>query len=194
MDHINDYTHVNHHDLDIKPVPEQVLYINEPDIAGDFCGGGCSGQPYAGRAALMKYDSETASRYAKETLDHIRVYVPLDLSKQRILAYFQAVLNHFGCASEKNESAFSSTIDQVITRLEIYDQIWFTRELSEAHDPIDSNDKENRAAHHSRHASEIARAVVDALVQLAEDGCTAEYFPYETIDMLCYEYGFEQPL
>ena len=81
----------------------------------------------------MKYDGDTASRYAKETPDHIRVYVPLDLSKQRILAYFQAVLNHFGRASEENESAFSSTIDQVITRLEIYDQIWFTRELPETH-------------------------------------------------------------
>ena len=142
----------------------------------------------------MKYDGETASRYAKETLDHIRVYVPLDLSKQRILAYFQAVLNHFGHADENNEMAFSSTVDQVITRLEIYDQVWFTRELSEARDPIDPDDMENRAAHHSRHASEIARSMVDALVQLAEDGCKAVYFPYETIDMLCYEYGFEQPL
>ena len=194
MDHINDYIHMNHHDLDIKPVPEQVLFINEPDITGDFCGGGYSGQRYVGRAALMKYDGDTASRYAKETPDHIRVYVPLDLSKQRILAYFQAVLNHFGRASEENESAFSSTIDQVITRLEIYDQIWFTRELSEAHDPIDPKNEENRAAHHSRHASETARAIVGELVKLVEDGCTAEYFPYETIDMLCYEYGFEQPL
>jgi len=193
VDHINDYIHVNHHDLDIKPVPEQVLYINEPDITGDFCGGGYSGQRYVGRAVLTKYDGETASRYAKETPDHIRVYVPLDLSKRRILAYFQAVLNLFGRASEENESEFSSTIDQVITRLEIYDQIWFTRELSEAHDPLDPDDIENRAAHHSRHASEIARDIVDALVQLAEDDCTAEYFPYETIDMLCYEYGFEQP-
>lgn len=68
MDHINDYIHVNHLDLDIKPVPEQVLYINELDITGGFCGGGCSGQPYARRAALMKHNGETASRYAKKNL------------------------------------------------------------------------------------------------------------------------------
>ena len=28
--------YATHHDLDIKPIPEQVLYINEPGIAGDF--------------------------------------------------------------------------------------------------------------------------------------------------------------
>ena len=195
MDHTNDYMYAMHHDLDVKPVPEQVLYINEPDITGDFCGRGSPDQRYAWRAVVSRYDGNTASWYAEQSPDHIRVFVPLDLSEQRILAYFQAVLNHFGRASEENESAFSSTIDQAITRLEIYDQVWFTREMSESQsgNHLCPDNEEGRAAHHSRHASEVARAIVDGLVQLAEDGCTAEYFPYETIDMLCYEYGFEQP-
>ena len=34
----NDGKKAVHHDLDIKPVPAQVLYINEPDITGMFCG------------------------------------------------------------------------------------------------------------------------------------------------------------
>ena len=196
MDHINDYIRVNHHDLDIKPVPEQVLYINEPNITGDFCGGGGSDQRYAGRAVVSKYDSDTASWYAEQSPDHIRVYVPLDLSKDAILNYFKAVLDCFGCADEENEMAFSGAVDQVITRLEIYDQVWFTREMSESQsgNHIDPVNQEDRAAHHSRHAAEIARDIVDGLAQLAEDGCTAECFPYETIDMLCKEYGFEQPL
>ena len=195
MDHINDYVHLNHHDLDIKPVPEQVLYINEPDITGDFCGGGNTDQRYDGRAVLMKYDGDTASRYAYEFTDQVRVYVPLNLSKQHILAYFKAVMNHFGHADEKNEMMFSSAIDQVITRLEIYDQIWFTRELSESSTSnlIDPDINEDSPPHHSCHASEIARLIVDELAQLAKNGCVAQHFPYETIDMLCYEYGFKQP-
>ena len=204
MEHINYYMHVMHHDLDIKPVPEQVLYINEPNITGDFCGGGSPDQRYAGRAVVSKYDSDTASWYAEQSPDHIRVYVPLDLSKDAILNYFKAVLDCFGRADEENEMAFSGAVDQAITRLEIYDQVWFTRELSKtrAGKPIDPDNEEDRdpvnqedrVAHHSQHATEIVRAIVDGLAQLAEDGCTAECFPYETIDMLCKEYGFEQPL
>ncbi len=34
--------HAVHHDFDIRPIPEQVLYINEPDRTGDFCGRGIS--------------------------------------------------------------------------------------------------------------------------------------------------------
>ena len=29
------------------------------------------------------------------------------------------------------------------------------------------------------------------LLRVADDGCTAELFPYQTIDMLCREYGFD---
>lgn len=174
--------YATHHDLDIKPIPEQVLYINEPGIAGDFCGMGISDLDDAQWLAKGDDTCENASWYAKQSLDHIRVFIPLDLSRKTILAYFRAVMVFFGHANEKNEAAFSSAIDQVVTRLEIYDQVWLTREMSR-----------NRtcAELHSQHASEIVRIIVDELVHLGSDGCTAECFPYETVEMLCKEYNFE---
>lgn len=83
--------HATHHDLDIKPVPEQVLYINEPDIAGDFCGMGITGLDEAQRLVKVDEPCDNASWYAKQSPDHIRVYIPLDLSRNTILAYFRAV-------------------------------------------------------------------------------------------------------
>lgn len=171
-----------HHDLDIKPVPAQVLYINEPGIAGDFCGMGLSDLDDAQWLSKFDDSSDNALWYAKQSPDHIRVFIPLDLSRKTILAYFRAVMVFFGHANEKNEAAFSSAIDQVVTRLEIYDQVWLTKEMSR-----------NRtcAELHSQHASEIVRIIVDELVHLGSDGCTAECSPYETVEMLCKEYNFE---
>ena len=179
-----------HHNLDIKPTPEKVLYINEPDITGMFCGSGPEYLP--DWEWLSAAETENAAWYAGQSSDHVRVYVPLDLSKDCILAYFTAVLSHFGSADERNEMGFSSSIEQVITRLEIYDQVWYVREMSKPwKDDSACPDGSAQTSRHSRHATEIARVIVDELLQVANDGCSAELFPYETIDMLCREYGFE---
>jgi hypothetical protein len=188
----NDRMKAEHHNLDIKPIPEKVLYINEPDITGVFCGNGLEYIPNWERLFEKSHDGDTASWYAEQAPDHVRVYVPLDLSKECILAYFEAVLARFQRADERNESDFSSSIEQVITRLEIYDQVWFVREMSKPwkDDDVRLTDY-GQMLRHSRHATEIARVIVDELLLVANDGCTAEHFPYETIDMLCREYGFE---
>jgi hypothetical protein len=186
----NSATVATHHDLDIKPIPEQVLYINEPGIAGDFCGMGISDLDDAQWLAKVDDTCDNASWYAKQSLDHIRVFIPLDLSRKTILAYFRAVMVCFGHANEENEAAFSSAIDQVVTRLEIYDQVWLTREMSRNHAFTKHHGNESDI-YHSQHASEIARIIVDELVHLGSDGCTAECFPYESVEMLCKEYSFE---
>ena len=181
-----------HHNLDIKPIPEQIIYINEPEITGMFCGLGTIYLPNGNRLFEKNHDGDNASWYAKQSPDHVRVYVPLDLSKDCILAYFRAILACFGRADEGNEMEFSSSIEQVITRLEIYDQVWYIREMSKPRkdDGARLNDPA-QMPRHSRHATEIARVIVDELLRVADDGCSAELFPYQTIDMLCREYGFE---
>ena len=188
----SDRMKTEHHNLDIKPVPEKVLYINEPDITGMFCGCGPEYIPGWERLFEKIHDGDNASWYADQSADHVRVYVPLDLSKDCILAYFRAVLDCFGCADEGNEMGFSSSIEQVITRLEIYDQVWFVREMTKARkdDEAYMNDPA-QMPRHSHHATEVARVIVDELLRVANTGCSAELFPYETIDMLCREYGFE---
>lgn len=166
------------------------MYINEPDITRMFCGSDPEYLPDWER--LSAAETENAAWYAKQAPDHVRVYVPLDLSKDCILAYFRAVLACFGRADERNESNFSCSIEQVLTRLEIYDQVWFVREMSKPwkDDDVRQNNHE-QMLRHSRHATEIARVIVDELLLVANTGCSAELFPYETIDMLCREYGFE---
>ena len=188
----NDRMKAEHHNLDIKPIPEQVLYINEPDITGMFCGSGPEYMLNWERLYGAKPVGDNAAWYAEQSPDHVRVYVPLDLSKDCILAYFRAVLACFGRADERNEAAFSSSIEQVITRLEIYDQVWYVREGSRPwKDDSICPDDSTHASRHSQHAAEIARVIVDELLRVADDGCTAELFPYQTIDMLCREYGFD---
>jgi len=182
-----------HHNLDIKPIPEQVLFINEPEITGMFCGCGPEYLPDWERLYRANQSTDNASWYAGQSPDHVRVYVPLDLSKDCILAYFRAVLACFQRADERNEMEFSSSIEQVITRLEIYDQVWFVRERSKPwKDDGAFPDDPAQAPRHSRHAAEIARVIVDELLQVAQNGCTAELFPYQSIDMLCREYGFDR--
>jgi hypothetical protein len=44
---------------------------------------------------------------------------------------------------------------------------------------------------HAHHATEMARMIVDELLRVANSGCSAELFSYQTIDMFCREYGFD---
>ena len=67
---------MKHHKLDIKPEPEEVLYVNEPELIDRllFC--------------YMPYRP-------KEQPDNIRVYVPLVLNKKTILRKLEDIISIF---------------------------------------------------------------------------------------------------
>ena len=78
-----------------------------------------------------------------------------------------------GYPTEKNESAYSTVIERIISQLEIYDQVWSVRDL--AH----SIQKEQPGVRHSQQGIALARKIVDYLE--LHNGC-AECYPYDTIE------------
>lgn len=59
--------------------------------------------------------------------DNIRVYLPMDICKSAILRRLANVISHYGPATEANEMDFSYDVNTLISRIEIYDQVWFVR-------------------------------------------------------------------
>lgn len=104
--------------------------------------------------------------------DNIRVYIPLDLNRKAILRRLDDVIQRYGIATELNESGFRGDVGQVISQLEIYDQIWHIRRMAEG-----------------KHSCNAVRLVQDIIQRLEAipDGC-AECFPFELIDRLKAEY------
>ena len=153
-----------HHNLETKPVPEKALYINKPDLADvtiNYYGSG-------------KQEEESQA-------DHIRVYVPLDLSADAILRRLRFLIFRYKEANEQNEFNFSMDVGRLVSQIEIYDQVWFVRE-GRTHAIGDDSESEK----HSSKAVELVRRFVAELEEIP-DGC-AELFPFELIDELRREY------
>ena len=86
-----------HHNLETKPVPEKALYINKPDLADvtiNYYGSG-------------KQEEESQA-------DHIRVYVPLDLSADAILRRLRFLIFRYKEADERNEFDFSVDVGRLV--------------------------------------------------------------------------------
>lgn len=160
-----------HHNLDIHPIPEEVLYINDPTLADLTL-------PYETDDQLDKIKSGlSVSKCGILPDDNIRVYIPLDLSFDSILRRLHHIFSVLGDPAEKNECAFTSEVDRIVSELEIYDQVWVVREMR---DVITTEGKL-----HSKRGTELAKEIVRTL---EEHEGNAELFPYETIDELKKEY------
>lgn len=142
-----------HHNLDIAPAPESVLYVNEPELADRTI------------VDSVLHDDTVYQ-------DHIRVYIPLDISREAILRRIQCIYNRLGSPSWENESDFISEMGGVISQLEIYDQMWFAR-------------RGDFGNGHSKYATMLADEIIKVLAD--DEGC-AEMFPYEVIEELKAEY------
>lgn len=153
-----------HHVLNIYPVPREKspMFINEPWIIDKS----------------IYFETKNAQEMARNPEaeeDNIRVYLPMDLNKRAILRRLSHLIVQYGEANEENELDFAYDVDRLISRIEIYDQIWYARLI-----PNDSNQK------HSDKAIELVKEFL-TLLEGIPDGC-AERFPFETIDELRDEY------
>ncbi len=99
-----------HHNLDVAPVPEKVLYINETGIADE-----------------STYDLLKGKKDMDEE-DNVRIYIPLDLNQSAILRRLNETGYRMEEPTEANECSYSSEVSKIISQLEIYDQVWFVRE------------------------------------------------------------------
>lgn len=143
-----------HHKLDVKPIPEEVLYVNEPELVD-----------------RLLFDLRPEK--PEEQYDNIRIYVPLDLNKEAIIRRLEDIVSIYKEVTYNNECSFCLTVNMLIQQIEIYDQIWRVRTLSES-------------GNHSSKAIELVKEFIDVLESIP-DRC-AEYFPYDVIDELKKEY------
>ena len=157
-----------HHNLDIYPIPKDVLYVNELSLAGKV--------PYETKDDTAK--AITGKKAAEGGIlpnDNVRIYVPMDLNADIIMWQLYSLHGSLGYPTEKNESAYSSGVSKVISQLEIYDQVWAARNLE------DTVQKEDGGVRHSHQGIELAKQIVKYLEDI--EG-TAECFPYDEIQEL----------
>ena len=161
-----------HHDLDIHPIPEKVLYINELGIADTACYYDTEEQHQKALTGRIRTNGGILPD------DNVRVYVPLDLNAAQILNRLQQIYQIMESPDDTNELEFSYQVGKIISQLEIYDQVWVARDLGNA------VRIEERL--HSKNGIELAGKIVSIL--LRDEGC-AERFPYDVVDKLKMEFG-----
>lgn len=150
-----------HHSLDIKPIPEAVLYINEVHLADVTA--------FDDHLERVKSDGRQA--------DNIRVYIPLDINAEAIMRRIYDICYRYGAVEERNESSVAVEVGQVISQLEIYNQVWHMR----------GDDAGNG---HSQKATDIVKEIIQYLM---DNEGYAEQYPYDVVEELCEEYGLEEP-
>lgn len=147
-----------HHNLDVYPIPREQtpMYINEPWLIDK---------------TLLEYPMDREQPDKEE--DNIRVYIPLDINRDSILRRLDALIASYGEANENNEISFCTDVSEIISQVEIYDQIWYVRKIP----------KEGR---HSQRGIDLVKEIFTRLEEIP-DGC-AECFPFETIEELKHEF------
>ena len=160
------------HKLDCKPIPENVLYINELDLADSV--------PYETNIEMEK---ALTGKCKKEggvlPNDNVRIYVPIDINADAIMRRLHLLFVTMDYPTEDNESAYSFAVRRIISQLEIYDQVCVTRNFE------NSVQKELGGVRHSREGIELARRIAD---YLEENDGTAELFPWDEIEKLRKEF------
>lgn len=160
------------HKLDYKPIPEDVLYINELDLADSV--------PYETNIEMEK--ALTGKRKKEGGVlpdDNVRIYVPIDINPEAIMWRLNFLFVTMDYPTEDNESAYSFAVRRIISQLEIYDQVCVTRDFE------NSVQKELGGVRHSREGIELARRIAD---YLEENDGIAECFPWDEIEKLRKEF------
>lgn len=160
------------HKLDYKPIPEDVLYINELDLADSV--------PYETNIEMEK--ALTGKRKKEGGVlpdDNVRIYVPIDINPEAIMWRLNFLFVTMDYPTEDNESAYSFAVRRIISQLEIYDHVCVTRNFE------NSVQKELVGVRHSREGIELAKRIAD---YLEENDGTAELFPWDEIEKLRKEF------
>lgn len=101
--------------------------------------------------------------------------VPMDLNMNEIMFRVYRLYSVLGYPTERNESEFSTKMGQIVSQLEIYDQVWAVRDMEHA------IQKDHPTVRHSQQGTALARKLIDYME--THDGC-AEFYPYDIIEEL----------
>lgn len=101
--------------------------------------------------------------------------VPMDLNMNEIMFRVYRLYSVLGYPTERNESEFSTKMEQIVSQLELYDQVWTVRDMEHA------IQKGHPTVRHSQQGTALARKLIDYME--THDGC-AECYPYDIIEEL----------
>ena len=149
-----------HHRIDPYPMPKNPIYVNEPWIIDEA------------KAVLLE-NIDDPKNYTDSAPDNVRVFLPLDINRETVLRRLSFIIGKYGEANEENEFHFELEVSQLLSQVEIYDQIHFARN--------------GGVGNHSEEGRNLVREFVKELKEIP-DGC-AERFPFEMIDELEAEYN-----
>ena len=151
---------MEHHNLDAHPIPKEQkpLFINEPWMIDK---------------SLQWIQEEGYDPAPLPDEDNIRVYIPMDICKSAILRRLTEIIGLYGATTEENEMDYAYDVVNLISQIEIYDQIWFVRHMP-------------KQGKHSVEAIELVKEFVKKLEDIEE--ADSEMFPYTTIEKLKKEF------
>lgn len=149
------------HKITATPVPasEPAIFVNEP--------------------VLTDYAIETAFDLPEDEPGNIRIYVPIDINLFSIKRKLGTVICRYeNEATFDNESRFECEVEQVLSLVEIYDQIMCERNHDEP-------------GTHCAEVLEMIQYFVDRLEEIED--INSECFPFEMIRQLKMDYfGIEE--
>ena len=148
---------MTHHNLDLNPESrgKEALFVNEPWLADK---------------TRLEY---MIGQDPDDKPDNVRVFIPLDINKEAILRRLDRIIAQYGEANFDNEMEFMADVNMIVSQIEIYDQIWYGRNM-----PKDGK--------HRAEAIDVVKKFIKRLEDIP-DGC-ADMFPFETIEELKQEY------
>ena len=142
-----------------SPANEPAIFVNEP--------------------VLTDYAIETASGLPEDVPGNIRIYVPIDINLFSIKRKLGTVIRRYeNEATFDNESRFECEVEQILSLVEIYDQIMCDRNHDEP-------------GTHCAEVLEMMQYIVERLEGIED--ISSECFPFDMIRRLKKDYfGIEE--
>ena len=150
-----------HHTLDVYPNPREDMprFINEALLID---------------STVPVIPGKTTP--PEDEPDNLRMYIPLDVNKKAILRRLDDIIRQYGDATEDNEMEYSLAVERLFMQVEIYDQIWYVRNL-----PSDI-----QAQKHSEKGISLVKEFIGRLEKIVD--LDSECFPFDIIHDLKKEY------
>ena len=99
----------------------------------------------------------------------------LFVNAESILRRLHYVISRYEVANEQNELDFRQDVLQIYSQIEIYNQIWYVRNMPKGEEP------------HGAETKQLIKHIVKEL-ETIPDSCS-ETFPFDVIEELRKEYG-----
>lgn len=112
---------MKHYKLDHFPISEDVkpIFVNDPELVD------------ASLRSVDRQHDKTKCENDQLHSENLRVYVPLDINRDTILRRIDYIIGRYGEVNEVNEYYFYEDVMQVVSQIELYNQVRTEQQKSE---------------------------------------------------------------